>query len=49
MNRLVTAVLVLIGVQIEVLPQTCTFTLAEVQGAFALLASQLTAQGMALR
>jgi pimeloyl-ACP methyl ester carboxylesterase len=26
----------------------CTFTLAEVQGAFALLASQLTAQGLAL-
>jgi pimeloyl-ACP methyl ester carboxylesterase len=27
----------------------CTFTLAEVQGAFALLASQLTAEGLALR
>jgi hypothetical protein len=27
----------------------CTFTLAEVQGAFALLASQVTAQGLALR
>jgi hypothetical protein len=26
----------------------CTFTLAEVQGAFALLASQVAAQGLAL-